>query len=117
VQFTVAQPRAGRRGKHGACVPRSIRNRKAPRCTRIVLLHGSFSLTGRAGTNTFRFTGRLAGHAIKPGHCLLIATPTANGDRGKPASAAFQIIAAANAAGLARTGASVPSFSWLTLSW
>jgi hypothetical protein len=57
-----------------------------------VTLRGSFTLTGKAGANTFRFTGRLAGTKLKPGKYTLIATPSANGKTGQPVATAFRII-------------------------
>jgi hypothetical protein len=61
------------------------------RCTRDVLLHGSFAHAGAAGANSLRFSGRLRGHALAPGSYLLIATST--GDAGRAsASAPFRIV-------------------------
>jgi hypothetical protein len=77
VRFTVQQPRHGRKGKHGK---------------RFVTLKGSFTLAGRAGTNTFHFTGRLNGKRLAPGKYKLVATPKANGEIGKKATAGFTII-------------------------
>jgi len=77
VRFTVQQSRNGRKGKHGK---------------RFVTLKGSFTLAGRAGTNTFHFTGRLNGKRLAPGKYRLVATPKANGKIGKKATAGFTII-------------------------
>jgi hypothetical protein len=58
----------------------------------VVTLSGSFTRTGNAGTNTFRFTGRMAGRQLKPGSYRLVATPRANGQTGRPVGVAFRII-------------------------
>jgi hypothetical protein len=91
-RFTVKQARPGRRASRGRCVAPTRRNRTARRCTRFVTLRGGFTRTGNVGTNTFRFMGRIAGKRLKPGRYKLVATPTANGQAGRPVSAAFRII-------------------------
>jgi hypothetical protein len=53
-------------------------NRSKPPCKRPVVLKGSFDVNGKAGANRFRFTGRLAKRALKPGRYRLVAT-TADG--------------------------------------
>jgi hypothetical protein len=65
-----------------------VRSRRGRKTT----LRGSFTLAGNSGANSFRFTGRLAGHKLKPGSYRLVATPSAAGKPGRAASAAFQII-------------------------
>jgi hypothetical protein len=92
VRFTVVQPRPGRRGRGGRCVAPTRANRTARRCTRLVTLPGSFSRTGHAGANSFRFTGRLAGRTLAPGSYRLIATPRLNGRAGLSKSASFRIL-------------------------
>lgn len=77
VRFTVQQPRQGRKGKHGK---------------RFVTLKGGFTLAGLAGTNAFHFTGRLNGKRLAPGKYRLVATPKANGEIGRKATAGFTII-------------------------
>jgi hypothetical protein len=92
VRFTVVQPRAGRKARGGRCVKPTRANRRAGKCTRLVALPGSFTRAGRPGINSFRFTGRLAGKKLPPGTYQLVATPTANGQTGRPVSASFRII-------------------------
>jgi hypothetical protein len=92
VRFVVVQSAAGRRGKRRACVKPTRKNRRAHKCTRLVTLRGSITLTGHAGPNSFRFTGRLAGRKLKPGKYRLVGTPSAGGRAGRPAGAAFRII-------------------------
>ena len=77
VRFTVQQPRHRRKGKHGK---------------RFITLKGGFTIAGRAGKNTFHFTGRLHGKRLVPGKYRLVATPKANGEIGKKATAGFAII-------------------------
>ena len=92
VRFTVTQARPGRRASHGRCVAPTRRNRRARRCTRVVTLNGSFTRTGEAATNSFRFTGRIDGKRLKPGSYKLVATPKANGRAGRAVSVTFHII-------------------------
>jgi hypothetical protein len=49
------------------------RNRGAPGCMRYVRMHGSFTHRAREGSNSFRFTGRLAGKRLRPDRYRLIA--------------------------------------------
>jgi hypothetical protein len=91
VLFRVQQRRSGRRGKKGRCVKPTRKNRRARKCKRLVTLRGSFSRTGTAGRNHFRFTGRLRRHKLKPGRYRLVATPTANGTTGRARSVGFRI--------------------------
>jgi hypothetical protein len=95
VRFTVQQAKRGRKkgkGKRTRCVPKTRKNRKARTCKLIVTLRGSFTQNGRAGANSFRFTGRLRRKALKPGKYTLVATPSANGRKGRSARASFRII-------------------------
>jgi uncharacterized delta-60 repeat protein len=89
--FTVARVLPGRRsGKR--CVPPTARNRGAKRCTRFVGVRGSFSHVDVAGKNSFRFTGRVRGKALKPGPYRLDARPRAGGKVGKTVSVRFRIL-------------------------
>jgi hypothetical protein len=95
VRFTVQQAQPGRKtgtGRRARCVAPTKGNRRARRCTRIVTLGGSFTRSARAGSNKFRFTGRLGGRKLKPGKYTLVATPSANGRTGRSVSKAFRII-------------------------
>lgn len=92
VRFRVVQPRAGRKARGGRCVKPTKTTRRARKCTRSVLLRGSFTRAGSAGANRFRFTGRLAQRKLQPGKYRLVATPSAGGKAGRPASSAFRII-------------------------
>jgi hypothetical protein len=95
VRFTVQQPQAGRKVKHGkktTCDRPTTKNAKRKKCTRTVTLTGSFTLTGVAGTNKFHFTGRLNGKRLAPGKYTLVVTPQANGKIGRAATVSFKII-------------------------
>ncbi len=52
---------------------------KPKRCTRRVSVHGSFSYAGASGANSFRFSGRIGGHALAPGRYLLVARVAGSG--------------------------------------
>lgn len=59
--------------------------RKAgPRCTLETALKGGFQHAGEAGTNTFRFTGRLAGRSLRRGDYSLSAQGPAGPERRVP---------------------------------
>jgi hypothetical protein len=92
VSFTVRRARPGRKNGRGRCVAATKRNRKARKCKRLVTLRGNFTQSGIAGTNGFRFTGRIGGKALRPGRYKLAASPTANGRLGRSASASFRIV-------------------------
>ena len=90
VRFTIERVVAGRR-RGGRCRPPSDAPR-GKRCERRVRVRGSFTHTGAAGLNRFRFTGRLAGRPLRPGRYLLKATPlTSAGRPVSPRRAAFAI--------------------------
>jgi hypothetical protein len=93
VRFSVEQMLPGRstkRGGHIRCVAPGRHNRKAPRCTRIVL-RGSFTVNGEAGKNAFRFTGHLAGRELAAGPYVLVARPSADGVAGTSIKIAFRV--------------------------
>lgn len=94
VRFTVRQAQPGRRvvrsGK-ARCVAPTRSNRTRPRCTRTVTLRGSVTRSGRSGSNSFRFTGRIGGRTLKPGTYTLVATPTGQGLRGRSVGVRFKI--------------------------
>jgi hypothetical protein len=90
-RFTV-QRASGGRTVSGQCVTPTRSNGARKRCTRFLAVRGSFTRTRPAGADRFTFTGRLTGHALKPGRYRLVATPTANGHAGKPTRAGFRIL-------------------------
>jgi PKD repeat protein len=71
VQFTPARIVAGvMRGAKCVAAGHGVHGR---RCTRLVALRG-FARRGVGGANSFRFSGRIAGHALPPGRYELIAS-------------------------------------------
>lgn len=92
VSFTVAQSRPGRKGRGGRCVRITDATRGAPRCTRLVALRGRFTRAGESGANSFRFTGRLAGHRLPLGNYQLVASPVTAQQHRRVAKVLFQII-------------------------
>ena len=90
--FTIKRALPGRkRGR--SCVKPTRSNRNAKRCTRYVLVRrSSFKHVDKAGTNSFRFTGRAGGKTLAPGSYRLFATPTLGRTSGKAVSAAFRIV-------------------------
>lgn len=92
VRFTVQQALRGRKAKHGGCARPTKRNRKGHKCIRLRTLRGGFTLVGRAGANSFRFSGRLAGKRLKPGKYRLMVIPSAGGRSGRPIVQAFRIV-------------------------
>ena len=49
-------------------------------------------MTGKAAANHFHFSGRLAGKKLKPGNYTLVATPIANGKKGRSVTTRFRIL-------------------------
>lgn len=78
VRFTVATLEPGRLTRFGRCKRAADTRAGARRCTLRTLRPGGFTQAGHAGTNRFRFTGRLAGHRLPPGSYELIGTPPAS---------------------------------------
>jgi hypothetical protein len=91
VRFTVQRAGPGRKVK-GRCVKPRRSNLGRRSCTRYTTLRGSFTHAGRAGPNSFRFTGRLRGRKLKPGRYRLVAVPTdLSGNRGKAIRRGFRV--------------------------
>ena len=90
--FTALRAAPGRRGKSGACGRPSSRNRRGKHCTRLGAV-GSFTHPDTAGPNSFHFTGRLGGRALRPGRYRLRAlATTAAGQAAQPVSTSFRIV-------------------------
>jgi hypothetical protein len=89
--FTILRTQPGvRSGKRCIHKPRHPAHRQKA-CVRTVTL-GTFSRTDKAGANSFHFTGRANGHALKPGPYELTAQPHAGGKTGKTATVRFHVI-------------------------
>jgi streptogramin lyase len=90
VKVQVAAARPGRRS-NGSCVGVSKSDRGKPHCVRYVTA-GSVSYTAVSGPNRFAFSGRVGGHALKPGAYRLTAVATdAAGNGSAPARVSFTI--------------------------
>jgi hypothetical protein len=71
VEFHAEHGGTGRRvGKD--CVKQSAANKRHKRCVIYKPLKSSFSVTGAAGTNSFRFSGKVGGKALRPGPYRLV---------------------------------------------
>jgi hypothetical protein len=70
VTFTVERRNKGRKVARKCVRPRRS-NRRKKACTRWVKVKGSFGATGRAGTNTLLFRGRIGGRKLAPGRYRL----------------------------------------------
>ena len=93
VRFTVNRAKSGRKrvvGGKTTCVAQTKLNRTAPKCTRLVKF-GSFTATGKPGSNTVKMPLTLGGHKLKPGSYTLVAVPSSGGRTGSPASATFKV--------------------------
>jgi hypothetical protein len=86
VEFTVERALRGRT-VGGKCRKQTAANRGKTKCTRYIQLKGDFSQQGAAGTNSFRFSGRLQSRALKPGKYRLVGR---TGDTSR--SAGFTIV-------------------------
>jgi hypothetical protein len=75
VRLAFFSPKPGRKVKK-QCVAPTRKNRKARKCTRLVLA-GTLSFTGHGGKNTVRFQGRISkSKKLKPGRYQLTVTAT-----------------------------------------
>lgn len=90
VTFTIERSKAGRRVT-GKCTKRTRANRKRKKCD--LRLKGSFKHSGRAGRNSFRFSGRLRGRKLAPGRYNLVATARdAAGNGSKSKRTRFRVV-------------------------
>jgi hypothetical protein len=90
--FSVEQRRAGvRKGKRCVAPPSHAHGKKPKRCTRYVLLKGSFSHADSAGANKLRFSGVLGGTRLARGSYRLRARPRAGNLTGQLVRKAFEV--------------------------
>jgi hypothetical protein len=89
VAFRVERAKKGR--KRGGKCRKPGRPPRGRRCTRYVRVRGAFNVGGTAGSNSFRFTGRVAGRRLAKGRYRLIATPSAGGKTEASVRARFRI--------------------------
>lgn len=74
VEFHVEQAGSGRR-VGGKCVKQTRGNKKGHKsCVIYKPLKGRFSVQGAAGTNSFKFSGKVRGRALKPGPYRLVGS-------------------------------------------
>lgn len=93
VRFSVERVTIGRRVA-GRCRMLVRTNIRAPRCTRLIAVRGSFTHAGKQGVNGLRFTGRLGGRKLRPGlYHLVAATTDAAGRAARPARVRFRLLA------------------------
>jgi polyvinyl alcohol dehydrogenase (cytochrome) len=91
VKLTLEHQVSGRK-VNGRCVRQTNRNHKHAGCTRLVSVPGSIGLAGKAGANTFTFTGRIGGRKLGPGSYRLTATLTAGGHTAASQNVTFKIV-------------------------
>jgi len=92
VTFTVYRARPGRRVR-GRCVKPTRSNATRKRCTRYVKVRGSLARTGAAGPNRLRWSGKLAGKALRVGRYRLNAQARDSaGNRSGVVTAKFRIV-------------------------
>jgi plastocyanin len=92
VKFTVQRKTLGRR-VGTRCKAQTEANRKHRACTRWVSMKGSFTVTGKTGTNRFKFRGRIGGRSLKPGGYRLNGQARDQaGNRSKVKRTSFRIV-------------------------
>lgn len=87
--LTVATP--GRK-VGGRCVKQTSKNKSHARCTLTTPVNGTITVQGKAGANTFTFTGTIGGHTLAPGSYQLTAIPSAGGHTGTPQTVKFTLV-------------------------
>jgi hypothetical protein len=90
VSFVVDRASTGRR-EGNQCLRRSSSDTTSVGCRRYIRQAGSIDLTALSGYNSFYLRGRLMGRSLPRGNYRLLATPSANGQVGPPASVKFAI--------------------------
>jgi glucose/arabinose dehydrogenase len=76
----------------GRCRRDTRSHQKVQHCTLWSAVTGSFRITGTRGSNRLRFTGRIAGRTLAPGHYrLILRARDRAGGLAKPARARFSI--------------------------
>jgi streptogramin lyase len=90
-RFTVERESVGRK-KGKKCVKPTRRNRRAKKCKLYKAVRGSFTHNGSAGTNVFKFTGRINRKSLKPGKYRLVAVATSGSTKSALKAASFKIV-------------------------
>lgn len=91
LRLRAERARPGRRSAGRCLAPGRRRVPATRRCTRWVTVRGAVERAVPAGTSTLRFSGRLAGRALRPGHHRLVVRASADGRTGAPARRPFTI--------------------------
>jgi hypothetical protein len=88
--------RRARRGRRTVCVKPTLRNRRAPRCTRYAKIRTTIRLVAKAGTNRVVFQGRLSRRRwLTPGSYRLTVTATDSANQETTArQASFRLLPA-----------------------
>jgi hypothetical protein len=89
--FTLERAATGRRVNR-RCVAPKPNNRTKPRCTRYLKVSGSFSRAGKAGANSFKFTGRLRGTKLSPGTYRVTGVASNANGKSTAVTATFTIV-------------------------
>lgn len=92
VRFTVERIVNGRQAGR-RCVPTSSQNQARHRCVTYLPLRGSFTINGKPGINTPRFTGRLNHKSLLPGRYRITAAASSSARTAAPQRATFTILA------------------------
>lgn len=92
VKFTVKRRVTGRRVAK-KCAPAKRSNRRKKACARYPKVKGSFSVSAKAGKNTFTFRGRIGRNALRSGRYRLESRATDRArNRSSVRRAAFRIV-------------------------
>ena len=91
VRLRVRRKLSGRR-VGGRCVRVTRRNRRARRCTRLVVVRGAYLRARAAGSHALRFRGRWKGRRLRPGGYRLSAVARQGSRTGPVARVDFRIV-------------------------
>jgi virginiamycin B lyase len=89
-KFTVESVQTGRKSGRKCVKPQ--RGKSGKKCTRYVLVSGSFKHAGKAGSNKFHFSGRIGSKKLSPGKYRLVAVATVGTRKSKLKRADFKIV-------------------------
>ena len=96
VRFTIQRRLVGRRVR-AQCRPKTRRNSSRPKCVRLKRVY-AFTVAGRAGANSTRFSGKVRGRRLPAGRYRVTAVATdPAGGRSLARKAAFRIVRAPSA--------------------
>jgi virginiamycin B lyase len=90
-RFTVEKESVGRK-KGKKCVKPTRGNRRAKKCKLYKAVRGSFTHNGKAGSNSFKFSGRVGRKSLRPGRYRLVAIATVGSSKSAVKQASFKIV-------------------------